>query len=193
MTTLGKSITGGVLILILIASGYYFTRPEKDTTSSDTNTKTAGGEQRLVPPTESSSTETVSKNEVGKKMAFSQFLKQGGAYTCTVNQTINNETSKGTMYIDNGKVRSEFTIAIKGQNIAMNFLVLDGYSYMWNSMTPTMGFKIKNDTEATVTATPNAPVAWNADQIGDYTCDTWTVDTSKFTVPSTVKFSTMGN
>lgn len=188
MTTLGKSITGGIIILILVGVGAYYYVGQSTTKASLTS-----DELNPVVPTEQIVNNT--KEPAGKKMAFSQFIKQGGAYTCTVNQTINNEVSKGIMYFDGTRVRSEVTVNMQGQTMTMNFLVLDDYTYTWNSMMPTMGFKMKNNPEAsaTPTATPNAPVAWNADQIGDYSCDKWTIDESKFVVPSTVKFSAMGS
>jgi hypothetical protein len=188
MTTLGKSITGIIIIGLLVAGGYYVSR------SSDMKEI---AQETPLETTKASTTETTKIEEVkpaGKKMAFSQFLKQGGAYMCTVNQTVNNTTSQGTVYIDGTRTRGEFSIRVEGQSMTSTFIVLDGYTYTWTSMMPTAGFKIKN-TEGTTTGPQGTPTSntWNADQIGDYDCTSWTVDPSKFILPTSVKFTLMGN
>lgn len=125
----------------------------------------------------------------GKKMAFSQFLKQGGAYKCEVKQYMSDFENSGTMYISGKNMRGEFSTVAEGKTMTSSFISRDGYSYTWSSMTPGMGFKIKAEAETSnESAGVNGTYAWSADQIGDYNCESWVVDTTKFELPKDVTF-----
>ena len=76
-----------------------------------------------------------------------------------------------------------------GQKVDTAFIVRDGYSYTWTSMMPTMGFKVKVAASAGDTgAQASGSYAWNAETIGDYNCEAWTTDESKFAIPTSVTF-----
>jgi hypothetical protein len=125
----------------------------------------------------------------GKKMAFSQFLKQGGAYKCEVKQYMSDFENSGTMYISGKNMRGEFSTVAEGRTMNSSFISRDGYSYTWSSVTPGMGFKIKAEAETSnESAGVNGTYAWSADQIGDYNCESWVVDTTKFELPKDVTF-----
>ena len=190
MTTLGKSIVGVIIIGLIVLGGYYYTRSSSNMMNENTtmNEETASTQGTT---TVTSTTTATAPNKIGKKIAFSQFIKQGGAYACTVNQIIAGGESKGTLFMNGDKVRGEFTTTVKGQSMTMNFLVLDGYSYSWTSMAPTMGFKIKQTTTPGVSA--NMEAMWDANQIGDYSCEAWSLDQTKFEVPTSITFRTMGS
>jgi len=128
--------------------------------------------------------------ESGKKMAFAEFLKQGGSYKCTVNQSVAGTDTVGTTYIDGGRIRGEYSTQAQGMNIATTLIVRDGYSYTWTSMAPTIGFKAKvaESTAVNTGAAMSASYSWNAQQIGDYSCEAWSADEGKFTVPTNVTF-----
>jgi hypothetical protein len=192
MTSFGKSIVGVIIIGLIVLGGYFYTR----TTDIDENSPSTEVQNTVdvsTLPSSSTTQETPAKpTSSGKKMAFSEFIKQGGSYTCTVNQLINNVNSQGTVFISGDKVRGEFSTTAQGQSMTMSFLTTGGYTYTWTSMMPTMGFKMKNTASANTTNNTAAmSSAWDASAIGDYTCDTWSVDPAKFVVPTTVTFKEM--
>ena len=130
----------------------------------------------------------------GKKMAFSEFLKQGGAYKCEVKQSMSDLENSGTMYVSGGNLRGEFSTVAEGKTFLSSFLSRDGYTYTWSSMTPGMGFKIKAEAETSDEgADINGTYAWSADQIGDYNCENWVVDATKFELPKNVTFQEIAN
>ena len=130
----------------------------------------------------------------GKKMAFSQFLKQGGAYKCEVKQSMSDFENSGTMYVSGKNMRGEFSTVAEGKTMISSFMSRDGYSYTWSSLTPGMGFKIKAEAETSNEgADINGTYAWNADQIGDYNCENWVVDATKFELPKNVTFQEITN
>ena len=124
-----------------------------------------------------------------KKMAFSQFLKQGGAYKCEVKQSMSDFENSGTMYVNGQTLRGEFSTVAEGVKMDSSFISRDGYTYTWSSMTPGMGFKIKAEAETSNEgADVNETYAWSAEQIGDYNCKNWVVDASKFEIPKDITF-----
>lgn len=155
--------------------------------------RTAVNEQALVQP--GTQNEIVIQATSGKKIPFSELVKkQDGAYKCTVNQYVANIETKGTAYINAGMIRGEFNTKVQNMNVDSTFVVRDGYSYTWSSMLPSMGFKAKVDTSAggnNNTAGPSGTYVFNAEQIGDYNCEAWNVDQSKFQIPSNITFKEM--
>jgi len=129
----------------------------------------------------------------GKKIAFSELVKQGGSYECTVKQVVSNIDSDGVVFMDKDRLRGEFSTLTQGMKIDSTMIMKDGYTYTWSSMMPSAGFKIKVDPGANTTAdtgvSTSGSYSWNAEQIGDYYCKDWKVDESKFSLPANVKFT----
>ena len=128
----------------------------------------------------------------GKKKAFTEFMKEGGSYKCTVNQYVENMETKGVVYLDDGMIRGEYTSRVQGLDIGTNVIVRDGYTYSWSSMTPTVGFKAKATQDGTsnygTDGKTSGTYSFNAEQIGDYDCQTWSADSAMFALPAGVSF-----
>ncbi|MEJ0001841.1 MAG: hypothetical protein WDN09_01495 [bacterium] len=77
----------------------------------------------------------------GKKVAFSQFVKQGGSYKCEVKQYLSDMDNTGTVYISGGNIAGEYNTVAEGRTIDTSFVMKDGYSYTWSSMMPNMGLE----------------------------------------------------
>jgi hypothetical protein len=128
-----------------------------------------------------------------KKMAFGDFVKQGGAYKCEVKQRVSDFENNGTVYINGGNMMGEYNTVAEGRMMNTSFIMKDGYSYTWSSALPNMGFKVKVETSTTgnTSADTSGTYAWNASQIGDYNCEPWNVDQSKFVPPDNITFKDM--
>ena len=135
---------------------------------------------------------------VGKKMAFMDFVKQGGSYQCTVNQYIDSSyssTTKGTVYLSKGNIRGDYNVKVQGMSIDTSVIVRDGFAYTWTNMMTT-GYKVAvaTDTTGKTSAggtTPQGTFSWNSDMIGDYDCKPWTADATLFTLPAKITFKTI--
>jgi hypothetical protein len=128
-----------------------------------------------------------------KKIPFSEFVKQGGSYKCEVKQVVSNMENIGTVYINGKNIRGEYTSVVAGKTIDTSFMMKDGYSYSWSSIMPNAGYKIKiPDTNTSSPGITNmqdsGAYSWNANQIGEYNCEPWTVDESIFNTPSNIKY-----
>lgn len=134
-------------------------------------------------------TDTDSAKTSDKKIAFAEFLKTGGSYKCTVRQYVGDMNVVGQAYISDGLIRGEYNTKAQGMNIDATMIVRDGYTYTWSSIAPGMGFKAKvvESDGGSKTATAGT-YSFNAEQIGDYDCDDWDLDESKFVVPTTITF-----
>lgn len=168
-----------VIVVVLVIGGYFiFKNRGANYAPVANNVITPGQEQTTTP--------------AGGKMSFTDFLK-GGAYKCEITQNVNGSATSGTTYIDNGLIRADFSTKVQGMTINSNIIVRDGYTYSWSSAYPG-GFKIKTDTTNTSTPGTSTPSSYsfNTAQIGDYHCDNWVSDPSKFTVPTNITFKDMG-
>ena len=177
-----KTFTWIIMAVVLVGVGYYVFN--SDSVVKDEVAKVEDGEN--------SNEEEVVNEPSGKKMSFGQFVKQGGSYKCTVNQYISgdyNNMTQGTTYVSDGMVRGDYSSKVENLTVDSTVIVRDGYTYSWTSMAPSMGFKVKVvEGEGNTSTATSGTYNWNADQIGDYDCDPWTVDMSKFTIPTNITF-----
>lgn len=99
---------------------------------------------------------------------------------CTFTSTNN---TQGTVYVAQGRVRSDFTSTVAGNAITGHALVMDNMSYAWMDG-QSQGFK--NSFEATTTAEGSQGV--NPDERVSYSCEPWAADSSLFSVPTGIDF-----
>jgi len=127
----------------------------------------------------------------GKKISFSEFIKGDGSYKCSVSQNVDGTETKGAVFIDGDMMRGEYGTKVQGFSVDMSLIVRDGYSYTWTSLAPTTGFKVKavssisSDTQTDTAGN----YSFNAEEIGEYDCETWTPDVAMFALPADVSFS----
>ncbi len=177
-----KTIIGIVVGLAVIVAGYAFYQSR-------------GGDSLEMGQDVESGTQLAEGEEspTGKKMDFMSFVKQGGAYKCEVHQTVSGTDTVGTTYINAGMIKGEYNTKVQGMNIDTSFVVRDGYTYSWNSMMPGQGFKAKvvENVGGDASAGTSGSYGFDENTIGDYNCEAWTVDSSKFVVPTSITFKTV--
>jgi hypothetical protein len=140
--------------------------------------------------TDQAALQAAAPKQVATKPTFGQFIRQGGTYQCNVRQNVNGMSSVGVVFIDGGMVRGDFTTSYSGTKATGSTIVRDGSAYTWSSAS-TDGVKIpvgSNGTLSGFVQVNGSTYSWNADQITDYDCTSWTPDASKFTIPSNIAF-----
>lgn len=182
---MNNKIIAGVLGVVVVLGGAYLFMG-KNSANTETPNSIAVGEPNPANPTEQNS---------GKKMSFGSFLKQGGSYVCTVNQSVEGIDSKGTVYVNGTNVRGTYNTTVAGMKVDSEFISTGGYTYTWSSMMQGKGFKAKaSDTVGGDSSTgTSGQYSFNAEQIGDYDCQPWSADASKFALPSGVVFTEVKN
>jgi uncharacterized protein YodC (DUF2158 family) len=182
-----KTILSIVLSLAVLVGGLYFLQ------SLQTENQTIENNENNSEEISEEKDDVVESG--GKKMAFSQFAKQKGSYKCEVDQYIDagySQKTTGTVFLNDGKIRGDFDISVQGMNLKASLIVKDDFNYAWTSMSP-VGRKVKIDTETEVKDANNVvdhvgSYAWNDELIGDYNCESWSVDNSVFELPAGVQF-----
>lgn len=183
-----------VAVLAVAAGGYaYWHTKNKAEVAVDMNNGAAG----TIETGSATDDWTDTPGTDGKKMAFSAFIKQGGSYECTVNQSIDGMDSTGKVWLNNGMIRGDYSVKANGVDIRGSTIIRDGFAYTWSSAFP-MGFKVAVSEDANGSIGAGASVSgktysWNANQIGDYDCDSWKADASKFTIPSNITFQAIAS
>jgi hypothetical protein len=182
---MSKSVFSIIAGVIIIVGGYFlYNSMNKDNVNNENNSNVTGGD------TKANISSTTVEAKSGKKMAFSQFLKNGGNYKCTVRQSFNEVEANGVVYVNDTRVSAEYDANVQGMQVKTNLIVKDDYTYSWSSVMPGTGIKVKvNKPDVPITSTAmSAQYGFNADMIGDYNCEAWTLDESKFTLPKGITF-----
>jgi hypothetical protein len=175
-----KTIIAVLIIGALAIGGYSAIKKNK------TNTTAVYTAQETAP------TQTTEK-PVGKKIAFSEFIKQSGSYQCTVHQNLSDFDTGGTVYISDGKLRGDFSTIAEGRTVTSSVLARDGFVYSWSSMMPNKGVKMAMTMAelSNPAASTSGTYVWNASQIGDYSCTPWIAQEPTFGLPSGTTFTTV--
>ena len=184
MLAVGVVLVAGLVLLVGPSS------KNEAGTQESTNSEQISNSTNNTPATVTEEIPTVPS---GKKIPFAEFINRGGSYTCTVEQYVENIDSKGKTYIHNGMIRGEFTSVMEGTTVDSTMILRDGYTYTWSSMMPTMGFKVAAQPPENVNTdtSTSGTYSFNAEQIGDYNCESWTPDLSQFELPEGVVFTTL--
>ncbi len=185
MTLFGKFVAS-IFIVSIVLGGFLYVR-SKNAVPEIANLP----EQQTIQESTTTETSSTTPAPTGKKMAFSVFLEQEtGSYKCDVNQVVENIDSQGVVYLRSGMIRGEFTSTVGGQSITSTMITKGGYTYTWTSVMPTSGFKIKAQSQvSSASSSVQGSYSWNAEQIGDYTCEKQEVLESKFILPQSVTFT----
>ena len=114
-----------------------------------------------------------------------------GSSKCTVTNSVENSESNGTVYVGNGKMRGDFTSVTKNPAMTVeSHMISDGaFIYTWSDAMP-QGVKVAVSA-ANTTGQPNASEGNQAEMynaVVDYDCDSWSVDESKFEIPTDITF-----
>ncbi len=104
---------------------------------------------------------------------------------CTFTSTAGGLDSIGTVYVSStGEMRGDFkTETSTSSTVESHMIVKGGTSYVWSG---TQGAKM--DVSATNSTAAGAKQSVDMDSQVDYKCSDWTVDSSKFTLPTGINF-----
>lgn len=178
----------GLIFLFLIGYGVYTKTQKTPETNRDI---------MLVDDNDNDKDTEDTKTDSSMKGSMFDLLKSGDNLVCTFNSTSETGDVEGTTYISNNKMRGDFVIKDGISNMTSSMISDGEWLYSWSSAMP-QGMKMKLDQFADQDSTnPDTPVSnENTDQTPlddlkqdyDYDCDSWSVDASKFVIPTDVTF-----
>ncbi len=172
-----NAVIGGLVAVALVGGGaWYFTTQQNPRTETTENTNE-----------ENQATGTQSMSGSG---SFASILAWGGSYQCETTTSVDGTQSSGTVYFADGKMRGDFTSLAQGQTMQSSFIHADGYMYTWSSGVA-QGFKMRIP-EGGANSDTNTQGTFDVNQNVSYNCSNWSVDQSKFAVPTSVQFMEPG-
>jgi hypothetical protein len=120
---------------------------------------------------------------------FASLLGLGQNLICQFTYFDGTSASDGTFYIAQGgeRLRGDFTSTIGGQTIESHLIRNDGFNYTWSSSL-NQGAKIKIEPEVKSQVTAQKNTQMPIDENTVYDCTPWSIDPSKFVLPSGIEF-----
>ena len=161
-----------IVVLGLLGGGaYVMMSKSKSAPASPTTTE--------AKPTET--TTTASQVRGTLKDLLTSALPQTCSFT-------NDTGASGSVYVSGGKMRGDFQTTSQGKTFSGHMIIDSGYSYLWSDAMA-RGMKIAmSDVQPTGTATSNQSMDVN--QAVSYSCKPWVPNSSMFTLPTNVTFTT---
>lgn len=125
---------------------------------------------------------------------LSDLFTRSESQQCTLKADNSTQTVNGTYYISNGRVRGEMSTGETGMQ--MNMILKDNTMYYWSEKPVPFGFKTTfKELEAQATTMQNNPSTAQASELitkdQAFDCTAWSLDESKFTLPTNITFSAM--
>ena len=161
-----------VLVLLLGGGAYVMMSKSKSAPVSPTTTE--------AKPTETTTTASQVKG------TLKSLLTAGIPQSCTFT---NDTGASGSVYVSGGKMRGDFQTTSQGKTFSGHMIIDSGYSYLWSDAMA-RGMKIAmSDVQPTGTAATNSQ-SMDVNQTVSYSCKPWVPDSSMFTLPANVTFTT---
>ena len=171
-----------VIILLLLGGGafYFLGQSHKNQTVDQSANKQASQNEMQKQSTE--------------KKSLKDFLTMSGSQSlqCTFSDKTTN--SSGTVFVDNNKMRGDFTASLDGKEMQSHMINDGSYVYSWTDGQKE-GYKmslatIKNAASENGTPAPKTPgQAVDMQKQVNYSCSPWSVDTTKFALPQGISFN----
>ncbi len=172
-----RIIASIVIALIIIVVGGYLTLNKKPTEPAVTS---------VVTSSNSPQPEANSNQEMSLKALFAA----GGSKKCTFSDSTDNYSSTGTIYMGNSKMRGDFSSTVSSKNYGSHMIVDNQVSYLWTDGQP-QGFKMSLSALPSPNASAKTQSNVDINKNLNFKCDSWTVDSSLFVLPSGMTFSDM--
>jgi len=123
------------------------------------------------------------------KGTIQSLLKQGKNVTCSISYP--EGSGSGTVYVAGTKVRGDFTTKVDNKELMSHMINENNTAYVWTDAS-NQGTKITIDPNQPIPSAPaGAPQSADLNKEVDMNCKNWSVDNSKFTVPTNVTFTDM--
>lgn len=163
-------------VILLGAGSVYLLNKNKSETQPSTSTKT---EQTAKTTSQSGSLKDIFAN--------------GGNKKCTFSTKTETSETLGTFYVSGTNTRGSMVATSNGKSTTTNIVRNGDTFYIWGDSLPT-GMKITMSVDEMSSKIGQGQTsAINPDAKVDFKCGNWSVDSSLFTPPSSVKFIDASN
>ncbi len=163
-----------ILLLTLVAVGYFLLKPQSTSKVGDISTT-------AISPTPATGTVNTSP----QSGTFKSFLSFTFPQKCTFSSSADQANTSGTVYLDNGKMRADFSVKAANETTSSHMFVDKSVAYIWMDG-QAQGVKIAFDAQSQTTNPQEGTV--NPDTGINYICEPWTVDAAYLKTPEKMKF-----
>lgn len=128
------------------------------------------------------------------KGSLKSLLGMGKDTECTIENNAENYSSKGTVYVSNrNEMRGDFLAIVQGRNIDSHMIMKDEVMYSWSgsqgSKMSIKGMQMLKEGEISDSYKNMGQGSMDLSNQVNYSCKNWSYDSSKFTLPTEVKFT----
>lgn len=174
-----KIVAGIIVLIVLLGGGAFLMTKKPQPQASTLSAKIEQPEARKV------TTETA-------QGTLKSLVASGKSVKCSFNNNNATDSAKvsGTVYVSGGKMRGDFKTTSGNSDSVNSHVVVDSQnSYIWTN-TNKQGYKFAiADQQQTNTVRKSQGPDMN--QTVDYSCQDWSVDSSVFTLPNDITFSSL--
>jgi hypothetical protein len=125
---------------------------------------------------------------VMEKTSLKSFMSMAGTQKCDF--TDPDSGNSGTVYLDSGKMRGDFSASVGGKT-SMTHMINDGKNaYIWMDDQAT-GFKTSISAIEAMSGQTGMQQTVDINKEVNYKCESWSADPLKFAVPAEIKFQDM--
>lgn len=165
-------VIGAIIVLLIAVVGYFVFKP-------------ASAPQPPPVLSESTSvTQEVTPTVAPKKITLRSLLGSSSSQKCEFSD--DNLSSSGQVYIADGKIRVISTIDVSSP--PNNVIINGDQMYYWVEG-QTTGYALSSSITAGEATPSAANQSVDMDQLIDFSCQPWTVDSAKFELPSGIQFT----
>ena len=187
-----KNLQGGlapfliiaIVAILAIGGGAYLVTKNK---GAKVNTQVEGDVETQANANADANANANANLGINAKGSFRSLIGLGKNTQCSFTSVSEGVTSSGTVYITaSGNMRGDYNTKTSSGVQTSSMILKDGYSYVWSG---SQGAKMNvTNMGGSASAGAQAQQSVDLDSQVDYNCKDWSVDQSKFTLPSGVNF-----
>lgn len=123
---------------------------------------------------------------------FADLMQKGGTLECSFDQSMNDMSSSGVVYMADGKIRLNYSATLEaGQEPTRGAMIQkDNTMYMWSDAMP-QGIKMAVAPGQAMSAAPMGNEMFDTNMKSKYDCKSWTPNSAWFEVPPTIEFMSL--
>lgn len=173
------AVTIGAIIILGAVAAFLYSQ-----TSKSTKEQTPVAVEATVTPANGMTLESIA-----------DIFSSSKTSKCSFTSSDENGTVDGTVYVSGENARSDIDTTVNGKTESTHMIRNGDTFFMWGDSLPTgmkMVMNIKDWASKFQGAQPTGtPESFDPNKAVDFKCSSWTVDSSMFTAPTSVKFITI--
>jgi len=147
----------------------------------------------IQPAATSTATQQTTSSNNASQSSLKDLFTMGSNKKCTFDTKTATSETTGTFYVSGTNARGDLATTTNGKTSSTNLVRNNDTFYIWGDSLPS-GVKMTMSVDEMASKMNGGQYSSiNPNEKVDFKCDNWTVDSSLFTPPASIKFMDMGN